>query len=335
MRQPYAFFCLVASQPSNTLARQPIAKNALTILINLTSHDDDILKSLAEDDAFLLTLLKKVTNKSDTAAHLTSQLLANLSKSPALDKLLTLELPAQLTPTTNATTNGDTPHPPRSPIAINQLLDLFVSGASSTSTDTDAHFDYLSYLLADLSATHAAIRTYFLTPQPYDSIIPLSKIVVFTEHTSPIRRRGVASTIKNVCFEVEKHDVLLDEDKVNILSYLLLPLCGNEEFKEEEMRDMLPDLQLLPPDKEREKEMDIITIHVESLMLLTTTEGGREKLRGSGVYAVVRVLHEKVEDEGVREVCERLVNVLMRDEEGDRDGEGQGMVEDREVEEVF
>jgi hypothetical protein len=39
---------------------QPIAKNVLTILINL-SHDTEILKNLAEDDAFLETLLSKVT----------------------------------------------------------------------------------------------------------------------------------------------------------------------------------------------------------------------------------------------------------------------------------
>jgi hypothetical protein len=39
---------------------QPIAKNALTILINI-SHDSEILENLATDDAFLETLLKKIT----------------------------------------------------------------------------------------------------------------------------------------------------------------------------------------------------------------------------------------------------------------------------------
>jgi hypothetical protein len=39
---------------------KPIAKNALTILINL-SADGEVLRSLAEDDAFLETLLLKVT----------------------------------------------------------------------------------------------------------------------------------------------------------------------------------------------------------------------------------------------------------------------------------
>ena len=39
---------------------QPIAKNALTILINI-SGDQDVLESLAKDDAFLDTLLLRIT----------------------------------------------------------------------------------------------------------------------------------------------------------------------------------------------------------------------------------------------------------------------------------
>ena len=38
-------------------------------------------------------------------------------------------------------------------------------------------------------------------------------------------------------------------------------------------------------------------------------------MRNNGVYIVIRRLHEEVEDENVRALVERLVNVLMRDEE--------------------
>ena len=45
---------------------------------------------------------------------------------------------------------------------------------------------------------------------------------------------------------------------------------------------------------------------------------------------MVRELHLAIEDEGVREGCERLVQLLMRDEEGEeeerRKGEGSGGV---------
>lgn len=39
---------------------QPIAKNALIILINI-SPDPEVLRNLAEDDAFLETLLLRLT----------------------------------------------------------------------------------------------------------------------------------------------------------------------------------------------------------------------------------------------------------------------------------
>jgi hypothetical protein len=38
-------------------------------------------------------------------------------------------------------------------------------------------------------------------------------------------------------------------------------------------------------------------------------------MRDNEVYIVIKRLHEEVEDEDVRGLVERLVNVLMRDEE--------------------
>jgi len=116
------------------------------------------------------------------------------------------------------------------------------------------------------------------------------------------------------------HDQLLSDSPtsgVNILPYILLPIMGGEEYSDEETEGMLDDLQLLPPDKEREKEVDIIKTHVETLTLLTTTRGGREVLRRVKVYPIVRETHMHVDDEEVREACDRLVQVIIRDEEGE------------------
>ncbi|RMZ90146.1 hypothetical protein DV736_g2614, partial [Chaetothyriales sp. CBS 134916] len=172
----------------------PIAKNALTILINLSSsQDEEVVKTLADDDAFLTTLLKKL-----------------------LDLFVSGGSPSPSTSTSSTSKASDT----------------------DRDTDPDAHFDYLSYLLANLSAAHASIRTFLVTRQAYDGVVPLSKLVVFTTHPSLIRRRGVASTLKNV----------------NIVPYLLLPLAGNEEYSAEETEGMLVELQLLPADKQREAD---------------------------------------------------------------------------------
>jgi hypothetical protein len=212
-----------------------------------------------------------------------------------------------------------------SPYATDQLLDCFVKGAGN-SYNKSANYDYLSYLFADL-AKHSSGTQYFLTPRKEDeNIVPLTKIIVFTEHGSAIRRRGVANTIKNVCFDVQSHPRLLYSesdaeaaDPIGLLPYILLPLMGSEEYSDEDTEGMLDECQLLSPDKERDSQADILATHLESLLLLTTEKESRQRLREVKVYPIARELHVQVEDEGVREGCDRLVQVLMRGEEGEED----------------
>lgn len=226
-------------------------------------------------------------------------LLANMAKWDGLKSFVTKKLPAP----ENLQSND---------LVLNQLLDLFVKGADGM-YNKNANFDYLAYVFADLSK-HAEIRQFFTTAQEYDCVVPLNKIKVFTEHKSEIRRKGVASTIKNAAFDLASHPAFLDEDQINILPYILLPIIGNEEYDVEETMDMLPDLQLLSPDKQRDSDPNIIQTHVETLTLLTTTREGRELMRKIKVYPIIRETHLRVEDEGVREACERIVQVLMGDE---------------------
>ena len=233
-------------------------------------------------------------------------LLANIAKSDSFKRVLNLERK----PASSVSSSKK---------AIDQLMDCFVKGAAG-SLNPKADFDYLSYVFADISKTQEG-RTYFTTRQDYDGLLPITKIVVFTEHGSDIRRRGVASTIKNVAFEIAAHPTLFSIEEVNILPYLLLPIMGPEEFSDEETAAMLPDLQFLPPDKKRDHDHNIITTHLETLLLLATTREGRDRMREVQVYPVIRGCHLNVENEQVREVCDRIVQVLMRDEEGDEAGE--------------
>ena len=252
-------------------------------------------------------------------------LLANLTKQTSLSRLLTMKVQAISSKST-------------SDIAIDQLLDLFVQNANPTST---SNYDYLSYILASLSGLHEAIRKFFLTVRTYDNLIPLTKLLPFTEHPSHVRRAGVARTIKNVCFETSYHHLLLspEPEGINLLLYILLPLAGPEELPLEESENTLPELQLLPPDKAREIDNEILVTHLETLLLLTTTREGRDLMREVHVYSLVRECHLHVENEEVREACDRLVQVLKRDEADEEDLNGSGKVEeldeDERVEEVF
>ncbi|KAL2139505.1 hypothetical protein VTI28DRAFT_5094 [Corynascus sepedonium] len=296
-----------------------IAEHALTILINLTS-DRRVLEYVATDERFLGILLGNLVDPTEENANLLAMLLANMAKWDEMKSIVN----RKQDPPKGLQSNE---------LVLNQLLDLFVKGADGT-YNKRADFDYLAYVLADLSK-HPEIRQFFLTKQEYDDVVPINKIKVFTEHKSDIRRKGVASIIKNVAFDVPAHPSFFDEDQINIMPYILLPIMGNEEYNEEEMMGMLPDLQLLPPDKQRDSDHNIIQTHIETLTLLTTTREGRELMRRINVYPVIRETHLRVDDEGVREACERLVQVLMRDEadpEAEGTGEEGGDDDDRIVE---
>ncbi|KAH8163889.1 hypothetical protein CIB48_g4347 [Xylaria polymorpha] len=272
------------------------AEHIITILINL-SADSEILENLASDDKFISEILRQIIIPTEPNANLLSMLLANLAKSDSLKAILH----KKQTPPGELKSDE---------MVINQLVDLFVKEAAY---NKHADFDHLSYLFADLTK-HAELRHHFVRRQDYDGVIPLTKLKVFTEHKSDIRRKGVASTIKNVAFDVPSHPLFISEDDIDILPYILLPITGNEEYDMEETMAMLPDLQLLPPDKQRDSDPNIIQTHVETLLLLSTTREARERMREIKVYPIIRETHARVHNEDVQDACERLVQVLARDE---------------------
>ena len=112
----------------------------------------------------------------------------------------------------------------------------------------------------------------------------------------------------------------------SLLPYLLLPLIGPDPpFTDEETEQLLPELQYLGPEQVRESNVDSLKALLEALYLLVTRgnvqgerEGkgteGRRVVKEAGTYFVARELHLAIEDEVVREGCERLVDVLMADE---------------------
>ncbi|MCJ1460173.1 hypothetical protein MMC28_010552 [Mycoblastus sanguinarius] len=319
----------------------PIARNALTILINI-SNDGKVLKSLAEDDAFLETVLGRVTDSKEPTANDLSMLLANLSKSPSIARLITTKRPI-------------VPDLSPSPLAITQLLELYNRGANG-GYNKSAHFDYLAYVFADLAKFDPFV-TYLTTPPPTSSLSttldPLTTILPHTTSPTPIRRLGTASLLKNHALLHPDIPYLL-QPAHSLLPPLLLPLCNSDQsgISEEEMEQLPEECQYLDGSHMQERDVEILKTHLETLFLLSTRGGsvGRGLVKEAGTYPVIRELHLHVEDEGVRGACERLVDVLMGEEagveghstgfegrravEGAKGGEGEGrMVTQKDVQE--
>ncbi|XP_034275925.1 protein HGH1 homolog [Pantherophis guttatus] len=172
-----------------------------------------------------------------------------------------------------------------------------------------APWHHLGSLLANLSRL----------PEARDALLrrsggALQRLLPFLHDAgSALRRRGVAGTLRNCCFDYRHHEWLLSE-QVDLLPFLLLPLAGPEEFPEDEMEKLPLDLQYLPAEKQREPEADIRKMLLETLLLLTATKPGRLLVREKGTYFVLRELHKWEGDHGVRAACEKLIQVLIGDE---------------------
>lgn len=84
----------------------------------------------------------------------------------------------------------------------------------------------------------------------------------------------------------------------------------------EELDSFPPEVQLLPENKIREPDSAIRAILLEALLLFSSSSDGkgREHLRSMNVYRIVQVLHLSETDERCKELCVRLVGLLMRDE---------------------
>lgn len=72
-------------------------------------------------------------------------------------------------------------------------------------------------------------------------------------------------TNKMLFMHLEHHDWLLS-DKVDILSFLLLPLAGPEEFDDDDMEKLPDRIQYLPPDKTREPVTEIRRILLQAIL---------------------------------------------------------------------
>lgn len=279
-----------------------IVQQSLTILANLCD-DGHIRDLIATDDAFLKYLISMILDLENRNADLATIVLTNLGKHDSIKRIVNWEVEP---------TDKDVF---KSKKAIDCLLDVFVKGAKR-SLNKNCDYDYLAFFFADFSRFLEG-RKYFVTEQEYDGVVPISKLLPFTEqYDMKTRREGVASTIKNSLFEIEAHNQLLKEDGVNVLPYLLLPIATSKDadLDEEELFELPDELQLLPENKERDPVPEIMCVHLESLLLLCSTKAARVYLRTKSVYPLIRELHKNIDHEGVQELCDRLVQMLMRDE---------------------
>lgn len=96
--------------------------------------------------------------------------------------------------------------------SLQTLVDLF----AKEGINKHAKYDYLAHVFSNISASASEGREALLgMPESLEegstSNIPLSELVIFTEHENATRRAGVSSTLKNCAFVQAAHPMLLSE----------------------------------------------------------------------------------------------------------------------------
>ncbi|CAH2286323.1 HGH1 homolog [Pelobates cultripes] len=268
-----------------TLDASPaVIQDAYHVMVNLTS-DSVIHQALLQNIPTLLpTLLERLRDPACVYADFACTALCNLSREEDTCRSVLGALHVE---------------------GMDHLLHM----VSNPKYNPTARLEYLSPLICNLTQLPEG-RTFILdrTRCIVQRLLPYTHSV-----SSTVRRGGVVGTLRNCCFNHRDHSWLLGED-VDLLPFLLLPLAGGEEYSEEEMETLPPDLQYLPEDKQRESDPDIRKMLIESIQLLCATPEGRRIVKQRGSYLIMRSLHSWETETDVRIACEKLVQVLISDE---------------------
>ncbi|ORE06305.1 DUF383-domain-containing protein [Rhizopus microsporus var. microsporus] len=275
------------------------AHDALRCLINLSS--DPSVQQELDDDSFIKYICLLITNPKSVLADLACMLLSNMTK---YESTCVKIIQGKVEPLEGLS---------KSTRLLDHLVEVFHKGYKKE-YNPEAEFHFLASVFSNVSSIRLG-RVFMIEPSEADQLSPLTKLQIFSEDPNVIRRGGIDSVLKNCCFETREHERLLDVDRVNALPFILLPLCGNEEYDMDEFEQFPEEIQLLGDDKKRETDPLLRAMLVEAVILLTTTRYGREYLRKKQVYRVIQRLHAQEVEEDIKEKCVTIVDMLIRDEE--------------------
>ncbi|KAI9344259.1 hypothetical protein BDR26DRAFT_857492 [Obelidium mucronatum] len=322
-----------------------IAHDALSALVNLSANSD--LLKFFDNEGFLSLLVITIILPDSVLADLCCMLLNNITKDEDIAKKIIPEVdpkeeeekfkarfnPSTIAKPVEATENtaaaADEKKPVRKTPYLDNLLEVFVRPNSvkavkegsdeETAHNPNATYNFLAGVFANISVIPSGAKA-LRSRSNVDNVIRLSKLLPFLNHEGgwdTIRRGGCMSAVKNCCFDVQDETTggLLLSAELNLVPYILLPLCGPNDFDDEDIDNLPEDLQLLEPTKQREPIAHFRLILVETLLLLSAGRPGRLHLREMKVYYVVRALHGGEKDEEVIDRIERLVSHVMAEED--------------------
>ncbi|CAK4451845.1 unnamed protein product [Aphanomyces euteiches] len=287
-----------------------IARDAIHALVNITATHPG-----ACENALKHNIVNRLMNQLDSDFQhkdLSMMLLANVTTTPEGAKALV---------------TNDAKYSAREIILQKLTVNFLESepepdGIDPTTNEPkwDDDYQYVANILANITQLEEG-RDFLLRLRPKGDIpaeVQSLTHVLLPQVHSPnvIRRRGVVQALRNLCFDSDNHFFLYDT--LDIVSHLQRRLAGPEPLEADDKVGMSSAvLAVLGPKKKRETDVQVRKEVVECLILLSSSRNGRNVLRQKKVYPIVRNAHLVESNEEVSDQIYKLVDFLIRDEEGE------------------
>lgn len=119
----------------------------------------------------------------------------------------------------------------------------------------------------------------------------IAKLIPYINSSNPIRRKGIINMIRNIMLDDFYWDKLVDNvDKDGYLKEIINRVCANLNGSHL-IQNKVVDPMVYSLKKEREKDLEVIAISMDLILIITKYQTGRVVLRDMNVYCVVRDMH--------------------------------------------
>ncbi|KAF2069313.1 hypothetical protein CYY_009366 [Polysphondylium violaceum] len=270
-----------------------ISRHSLTILINLC-QDTDLLAEITKKN-IVPRLVDGATDTKNKLSEIFAMLLSNVTHTKE-GCLQLMQCGKEL-----------------EAFFIMKLVQVLTMDSSADDYLTSTKNNWVVNIILNVTQIQEG-RKIVLDPENsiFSSLLPL------INHKNVIKRRGIVGIIRNCCFSEIHHDYLISE-KIDIFTKILLPIRGSGKFDDDDMEGMNSILHNvnLPIDYLIEQDRECKRMLVESLVFLTGTRKLRVHMRKIKVYPVLRDFFKDETDDDIKESVEKVVELIIRDEEGE------------------
>ncbi|ETW03621.1 hypothetical protein H310_05024 [Aphanomyces invadans] len=287
-----------------------IARDAIHALVNITATHPGACENALKHD-----IVNRLMNQLDSDFQhkdLSVMLLANVTTTPDGAKALV---------------TNDAKYSVREVILQNLTIRFLESEPEPDGLDPatnepkwDDDYQYVANVLANITQLEEG-RAFLLQLRPKQNqpghVQSLVHVLLPQVHSpNVVRRRGVIQALRNLCFDSDNHFFLYDT--LDIVAHMQRRLAGPEPMEDSDKVGMPASvLAVLNPKKKRETDAQVRKDIIECLLLLCSSRNGRNILRQKKVYPIVRNAHLVEADEDVSDQIYKLVDFLIRDEEGE------------------